>query len=95
MNKDDRYLRIKKAGSVSTYNVPSLRIELQEEIQEYPTLEDARAVYADQGTRLAAALITSLPGGTLDCLLAELMRRRASLFMVPIDPVSVVPADGE
>lgn len=33
---------------------------------------------------LADALIASLPGGTVDALLVELMRRKVSLWSVPM-----------
>jgi hypothetical protein len=45
-------------------------------------VEVAVALWTEQGKRLADALYDSLPGGTLDALLAELFRRRASLFRV-------------
>ena len=44
--------------------------------------ERAQALYADQGRQVAQALYDSLPGGTMDALLAELLERRASLFRV-------------
>jgi hypothetical protein len=46
------------------------------------SVKDAQALYATQGRVLADALYDSLPGGTLDELLAELLQRRASLFRV-------------
>lgn len=42
----------------------------------------AGAAFADDGRALASALLETLPGGTVDALIAELLIRRASLFRV-------------
>jgi len=47
-------------------------------------LNTAREFFKTQGRQLADVLYKSLPGGTLDQLLCELMTRRASLFIVPL-----------
>jgi len=55
---------------------PELHIDKWEtELREFFTLE---------GKGIADALMTTLPGGTVDALLAELMRRRAGLLTVRI-----------
>jgi hypothetical protein len=45
-------------------------------------LPEWAAFYQAQGKELADALCNALPGGTLDQLLAELLRRKASHFAV-------------
>lgn len=48
------------------------------------SIRDVRRRFVEEGRALAGALCEALPGGTLDQLLAELMARRASLFVVPL-----------
>jgi hypothetical protein len=38
--------------------------------------------FAREGTTLARALVETLPGGTVDALLGELLKKRASLLVV-------------
>lgn len=73
-----------RAGSVGSNQPPVLTIEVREQIGEVGTLDEARQLHARQAETLADAMLASLPGGTVDALLAELMRRRASLFSVPL-----------
>lgn len=49
----------------------------------HKNLEDAATFFKQEGEELANALYNSLPGGTMDQLLAALLRRRASLFVIP------------
>ena len=44
------------------------------------SMEAAQAIYAEQGRVIATDLWASLPGGTLDWLLVEMMQRRASML---------------
>ncbi len=63
-------------------------------------LARAKALYAGEGERLASALWNSLPGGTFDALLGEMLALKASLFRVgygggggdrlPVDPRTAV-----
>jgi len=80
----DRSISILRAGSVGTNKPPTLTIEIHDQIGEVGSLSEARLLHAEQAMILADALLASLPGGTVDALLAELMRRRASLFSVPL-----------
>lgn len=79
-----RTVRIFRAGNVGDMVPPKLTIEVSEQIHDVATLEEARELHARQGSALADAIMESMPGGTVDALLAELMRRRASLFSVPL-----------
>lgn len=78
-------VRLLRAGGVGSNNPPTLTIEVHEQIGEVGSLIEARQLHARQAEMLANALLASLPGGTVDALLAELMRRRASLFSVPLE----------
>ena len=46
--------------------------------------EEAKNYYRTTAKFLCDALVESLPGGTLDALLVELMSRKVSLLRVPI-----------
>lgn len=81
---EGRTVRILRAGNVGDMVPPKLTIEVSEQIHDVATLEEARGLHARQGSALADAIMASMPGGTVDALLAELMRRRASLFSVPL-----------
>ena len=73
-----------RAASIGEDHPPALTIKAHEQISEDHSLNSARALHNRQGTELAEALLQSLPGGTVDVLLVELMRRRASLLSVPL-----------
>lgn len=81
---DDRRVSLLRAGSVGQIVPPRLTIEVHEQIHDVGSLEEARVLHSRQGTALADAILASLPGGTVDALLVELMRRRASLLSVPL-----------
>ncbi len=80
----DADVRLLRAGSVAGNHAPTLRIEVVEEVSDAMDLNEARALYAEQANALADALFNSLPGGTVDALLAEMLRRKASLFRIPL-----------
>ncbi len=73
-----------RAASIGEDHPPVLTINAHEQISESPSLNFAKALHNRQGIALADALLRSLPGGTVDVLLVELMRRRASLLAVPL-----------
>lgn len=72
------------AASIGEDHPPLMTINAHEQISEDISLNSARALHNRQGAELAEALLQSLPGGTVDVLLVELMRRRASLLSVPL-----------
>lgn len=78
-------IRLLRAGGVGRINPPRLTIEAHEQIHDVGSLEEARELHSRQGIELANAILASLPGGTVDVLLVELMRRRASLLSVPLE----------
>jgi len=73
-----------RAASIGEDHPPRMTINAHEQISEDISLNSARALHNRQGAELAEALLQSLPGGTVDVLLVELMRRRASLLSVPL-----------
>ena len=82
--KKDLQVSLWRAGSVGGKSPPILVIQVVEQISDNYTLKDIRQLFATEAETLADALLASLPGGTIDALLVELMRRKASLFAVPL-----------
>jgi hypothetical protein len=77
-------IRVRRAGSIGTHEPDSITIEIDRQIEDNMTLDGARTIYEVEAMGIGDALIASLPGGTLDQLLAYLMVKRASLFRVPL-----------
>lgn len=64
-------------------NIESAHLLLEVPIPELPSLEDARLTYQQQARQIAELLISTLPGGTVDALTAELLTHKASLLRIP------------
>ena len=81
-------LTLNKAGRIEGQEpVPSLTITIDEPVPELDGgrgwERHARFYFEEQADALVSALCESLPGGTLDRVLAKLLERKASLFRVP------------
>jgi len=76
-------LSITKAGKAST-TVADVTITIQGNPPYGMDLVTGEAFYKREAHLLANALWDSLPGGTIDQLIEELMRRRAKLFIIPL-----------
>lgn len=70
---------------------PELRLNADEAIPSSPPDKDfpmdqwilnQRAVFASQAGLIADALFASLPGGTIDALLVEMLDRKRSLLRI-------------
>lgn len=86
----DVKLEIHKASDINGSEVPSLTIVAKEPIGIVLTdegLKDSRELHRRQAKLVSDALFASLPGGTMDEMIAELMRRRASILSVPFTEV--------
>lgn len=79
-----RNLSVYAARQVSGRPHDSVTIHVCEPVPEGLSLDDCRALYQNEAAVLAELLLTTLPGGTLDALLCELMRNRASLLIAPL-----------
>lgn len=79
----DLNLRLLRAGAVGDNQAPSAKIIIDTTITDPPSLEAARTLFKRQAVVLADVLFASLPGGTIDALLVEMMARKVSLFTVP------------
>lgn len=76
-------VRIYKAQkSFRTQEIESFTIVIDEEVPDVKTLQTADAIYEAQAKGLCDALEASLPGGTFDRLLIEIMKRKVSHFKV-------------
>lgn len=72
-------IRLQKAVPFRAKKIDSLIIRIEDTILDRHLTED----YIRDAKLLADALLETLPGGTMDQLLCELLKRRASLFRVP------------
>lgn len=77
-----QYLFYKAQPVFKGREVTSVCLVFEEEFPDMPSLEGARERHAFDASRLEDILIRTLPGGTYDALLVEMMRRKVSLFHV-------------
>ena len=68
--------------------IPDLEIKAEEEfpddITELPTLKSLEVKHAEEGVKIANALIDTLPGGTIDALLIELLEKKKTILSVKL-----------
>lgn len=73
-------------GDEQSDSPPDASIHIRDEMPSFGSgkewVDNARTLYRSEAKAIADALSNSLPGGTLDQLLAELLRRKASLLIV-------------
>lgn len=74
-------ITVYRAQNTGNKQAPSLRITATEPFPEL-SLDDARAEHCAAAEVLCHALYASLPGGTMDRLLGEMLKRKASDFVV-------------
>lgn len=63
-------------------DVPNATLTISSPPPKQETLDDSRTFYRQQARALHDVLARTLPGGTLDALLGELLERKASLFRI-------------
>lgn len=64
--------------------IPSVEISAIAPIPDTDSLHATAKIFADDAKMLAATLLETLPGGTIDQLLVELLRAKASQFIAVI-----------
>lgn len=74
----EKVIDIFKAQHVLTIPVNDLQINIVTEIRDFNIRKDAMKLFDSQAKKLAEALHSSLPGGTFDALLVELLDRARS-----------------
>lgn len=73
-------------ASVSDGNSIALSITARDPIDTADKpLSELKKIFEIDALNLADAMFASLPGGTIDALISEFLRRRASLFVVPFN----------
>ena len=78
MNK----ISIHKAQPMGRQPILDKTIILSREMPDPDTLQEMADLYAEDAKKIADALENTLPGGTFDRLLVELLTKKASLFKV-------------
>lgn len=86
------------AQPIGDQQVTPFEIKATETIPEIQTpgeagLDEARQIYAGQAKMIADTLFGSLPGGTIDALLIEMLDRKRSLFCVPFGNPPAPPVE--
>jgi len=90
MSKNSHEMKVGflRAASLGNKEPPITIIDIRHQIDLNPSStaymgeEERRMVHVNEAKTLADLLFASLPGGTMDELLAEMMRRKASLLSV-------------
>lgn len=86
--REEKTVAVFRAGDIgAAMDVPELTIIATRAIDGTKSLGEVRGIFAEDGRKLADAIVASLPGGTVDVLLAELLRRRASMLVIPFREV--------
>ena len=80
----EKHISACKAESIGKQTVPRAIIDIGDTLPNFNSLECARGWYTSEAQEIEAALHESLPGGTYDQLLAAMMKRKSSLFRVPL-----------
>lgn len=85
-------VNIYKAQRIGQHmEVESVTINVHEELPEQETIAESDIIFEKEALTLADALLEVLPGGTVDRLMAELLRRKATSFVVPLFGRNHVP----
>jgi len=71
------------AQDINGKQTPELIIYGRTPFPVLETLQEAAGLHKQQGKGIAKMLFESLPGGTIDALLCEMLKKRASLLVVP------------
>lgn len=79
-------MKLYKASPVGDMKVPDLRLVATRAHDEHVSLAATARHHKAQGALLADALLASLPGGTIDALLIELLDHHRSLLVIPHRP---------
>jgi hypothetical protein len=77
-------IKIHKAqGAPKDRDIHELTVIADQEVPDYNDPAQARKLYQTEAKLLVDALMSCLPGGTIDQVLAELMAQKAGLLRVP------------
>jgi hypothetical protein len=62
--------------------IPTTTLQIEREIPNSNDLKEAEQIYQKEAETICEALYKSLPGGTFDHLVIEMLKRKVSLFKV-------------
>jgi hypothetical protein len=71
-------------AQASNKPVPEITIIIIDEFPQTESLKYSADIFELEAQNLSDILCRSLPGGTLDRLIAELLKRKASSLVVPL-----------
>jgi len=75
---------IHKAQSIDGKEIPNINISIMKEIpKNYQQIEDLQKFFDIEGKKICDTLFESLPGGTIDALFLEMMKRKQSKLTIP------------
>lgn len=84
----EKVVNIFCAQPLGNEQVEKVTIHIHVPVQDFGDRFDweqaLRDMYMEQGNTLAEALCGSLPGGTIDALLVDMLDRKRSLLIVPL-----------
>jgi hypothetical protein len=73
---------VHKAIKMGVTKTPDLCLTASEEFPVFKSLEESRALFISEAESIFSALWHSLPGGTLDHLIAIMLEKKSSFFRV-------------
>ena len=72
-----------RAQGTSNASAPQVTISIHDELNvDAASLEELKEIYQGEGKWLCNLLFGSLPGGTIDQLMIEMLKRKASMLGV-------------
>ena len=86
MTDDKSKIKVSKAQSLSPKcdDIPEMVIIAEKVFPEYTNMAEARFWHGQDAKKIADALFASLPGGTIDALIVEMLDRKRSVLRVVI-----------
>jgi hypothetical protein len=78
-------INIHKAAQIGIRKIPSISISIDTEIPNDLEYDESMHLFRVNAEKIFTALLTTLPGGTLDQLLLLLLENKATAFRVPLN----------
>ncbi len=74
---------IYKAQPIGDSKVEQTNIIIKNKLPKFNDIETSRSFFTDEAQKIEETLFNTIPGGTYDRLLGEMLKRKASSFVVP------------
>ena len=78
-----KHIMIHRAGAIADEQPEEVTLTIVGEPSDKMSLKDAAIFYDEEAKKLVETLCTTLPGGTLDRVIGNLLLKHASLFRIP------------